>query len=115
MSLFGKMIPLKSQMQIQPEVRILLEGNLKEAGRRSSDRRIHEEKVDDLYRHLEVIMYCEILTHLPGKHLETFVEINDRNRTRAEVDGFLVKNMPDAEQILTDAVEKLRRSHVRKG
>src|SRR5512147_2875915 len=99
------MAPQKSQMGIPTEVRIVVEGILEESGRRGLDRNMHEAMVDDLSQHLETIMYFEILTHLPGKHLEAFVKINDQNRTRAELDKFVVRNMPNAEKIFTDAIE----------
>jgi hypothetical protein len=35
---------------------------------------------------LDVLMFDEILTYLPAKHLDAFVKMNDEKRSRGEID-----------------------------
>lgn len=68
MSLFGSLVPLTQPfMDIPPEVITVLETVLEDAGMRSSDERMDYEALKELHDRIEVIMYFEILTYLPGK------------------------------------------------
>jgi hypothetical protein len=66
----------------------------------------------ELYYDLEVVMFFEILTHLPGQYLETFVNMNDQSVAREEVDDFLMRNMPNAENVFEMALYKFRHYYV---
>lgn len=109
MSLFGKMVPMRQGILIHPEVRALLEEVIVEAGRIPCGKKQHEEMVEDLYTHLEIIMFYEILTYLPGECLDEFVRLNDLNRPRWEIDKFLQLNMPNAEEVIEDRLPSFRR------
>jgi hypothetical protein len=64
MSLFGKMIPFKP-IAIPQEVREFLEAVMVEARGKSDDDCVDEEMLGELYQDLEVVMFFQILTHLP--------------------------------------------------
>lgn len=101
-------------MQIPPEVRTLLEEVLVEAGRKPCSKKRHEEMVEDLYTHLEIIMFYEIMTYLPGQYLDEFVRLNDQNIPRWEIDKFIEENMPNADEVFEDAVAKFQECYPRK-
>jgi hypothetical protein len=42
----------------------------------------------DSYGRLEVVMFFEILSHLPATHLKAFVKMNEENEPREEIDKF---------------------------
>jgi hypothetical protein len=114
MSLFGKMIPAEPGMKIPAEVRTVLEEVLVEAGKLSRDDNFCECILEDSYIKLDIFMFFEILTYLPGRHLDEFVKLNDGKRPRWEIDAFLRKNMPNAEEIFAVVIDKLRESYMRK-
>ena len=64
------------ELSLAPEVRALLDGAVRVAYR-SSPNAADEETLRFLYGHLEVLMFFEILCHLPGEHLDAFVQMND--------------------------------------
>jgi hypothetical protein len=64
---------------------------------------------------LDVLMFDEILTYLPAKHLDAFVKMNDEKRSRGEIDKFLEGNMPNAEKVFAGALAKFRERYVRIG
>jgi hypothetical protein len=57
-------------------------------------------------------MFFEILTHLPGQYPETFVNINDQSEAREQLDDFLMRNMPNAENVFERALYKFRHYYV---
>jgi hypothetical protein len=109
MSLFGSFVPLTQPfMDIPPEVITVLETVLEDAGMKSSDEQMDYEALKELHDRLEVIMYFEILTYLPGHHLDAFIKMNDENISRRDIDRFLQENMPDAEKVFAGAIAKFR-------
>jgi hypothetical protein len=102
-------------MQISPEVTTMLGKVLENAGLKSPDEKLCYEQLRELHDRLDVIMYFEILTYLPAKHLDAFVKMNDEKRSRGEIDKFLEENMPDAEKIFEGALAKLREHYERIG
>jgi hypothetical protein len=85
-SLFGKMVPYKPDMEIPQEVKVLLEeSGKKDAGLHPVHYSSYDGLIKWLYEDLEVFMFFEILTHLPGKHLNAFITMNDQNRSRMEL------------------------------
>jgi hypothetical protein len=107
-SLFGKMIPFKPDIAIPGEVREFLEVVMVEARGKSDDDCADEEMLGELYQDLEVVMFFEILTHLPGEYLETFVNMNDQSVAREELDDFLMRNVPNAEDVFEMVLYKFR-------
>jgi hypothetical protein len=108
-SLFGKLVPLtQPSMQIPPEVTAILGKVLEDAGLKSPDKKLCNEQLRDFHDRLDVVMFDEILTYLPAKHLNTFVKMNDEKKSREEIDKFLEKNMPNSDQVFAGALAKFR-------
>jgi hypothetical protein len=115
-SLFGKLVPLtQPSMQIPPEVTTILGKVLEDAGLQSQVGKLCYEQLRELHDRLDVVMFDEILTYLPAKHLEAFVKMNDEKRSRGEIDKFLEENMPNAEEVFAGALAKFREFYVRRG
>ena len=109
MSLFGKLVPLtQPSMQIPPEVTAILGKVLEDAGVKSPNRMLCLEQLRVFHDRLDVIMFDEILTYLPAKHLDAFVKMNDEKRSREEIDKFLEQNLPNAEKVFEGALAKFR-------
>jgi hypothetical protein len=86
-SLFGKLVPLtQPSMQIPPEVTAFLGKVLEDAGMKSPARKLCDEQMREFHDRLDVVMFDEILTYLPARHLDAFVKMNDEKRSRAELD-----------------------------
>jgi hypothetical protein len=113
-SLFGKLVPLtEPSMQISPEVTAILGKVLEDAGLKSPAGHLCYEQLRELHDRLDVLMFDEILTYLPARHLEAFVKMNDEKRSRGEIDKFLEENMPNAEEVFAGALAKLRERYLR--
>jgi hypothetical protein len=77
-SLFGKLVPLtQPSMQIPPEVTAILGNVLEDAGVKSPNRKLCYEQLREFHDQLDVVMFDEILTYLPAKHLDAFVKMID--------------------------------------
>jgi hypothetical protein len=104
-SLFGKLVPLNRPItQIPPDVKSILEKCMEDARMKSPKERIDYEMLKELHDRLDVLMFDEILTYLPAKHLDAFVKMNDEKRSRGEIDKFLEENMPNAEKVFAGAL-----------
>lgn len=116
MALFGSLVPFTEPfMQIPPEVTTVLESVLEDAGIKSSDERLDNETLKELHDQLDIVMYFEILTYLPGQHLDAFVKMNDENRPRGDIDTFLQENMPNAEHVFEGALARFLEHYMRIG
>jgi hypothetical protein len=73
-------------MQIPPEVTIILRKVLEDAGLKSLARKLCYEQLRELHDRLDVLMFDEILTYLPARHLDAFVKMNDEKRSREDID-----------------------------
>jgi hypothetical protein len=102
-------------MQIPPEVTTILGKVLEDAGLQSQVGKLCYEQLRELHDRLDVVMFDEILTYVPAKHLEAFLKMNDEKRSRGEIDKFLEENMPNAEEVFAGALAKFRESYVRRG
>jgi hypothetical protein len=115
-SLFGKLVPLtEPSMQIPPEVTIILGKVLEDAGLKSPAKKLCIEQLRELHDRLDVLMFDEILTYLPARHLDAFVKMNDEKRPRQDIDKFLEENMPNAEKVFAGALAKFRGYYLRIG
>jgi hypothetical protein len=115
-SLFGKLVPLNQPItQITPEVTTILGKVLEDAGLKSPDGKLCYEQLREVQDRLDVLMFDEILTYLPAKHLDAFVRMNDQKRSRGEIDKFLEENMPNAEEVFAGAIAKFREYYARMG
>jgi hypothetical protein len=101
--------------QIPPDVKSILEKCMEDARLKSPKKRTDYEMLKELHGRLDVLMFDEILTYLPAKHLDAFVKMNDEKRPRGEIDKFLEENMPNAEKVFAGALAKFRECYVRIG
>jgi hypothetical protein len=102
-------------MQIPPEVTAFLGKVLEDAGLKSPAGKLCYKQLRELHDRLDVLMFDEILTYLPARHLEAFVKMNGEKRSRGEIDKFLEENMPNAEEVFAGALARFREFYVRMG
>jgi hypothetical protein len=88
---------------------------LEDAGMKSPDKKLCNEQLRDFHDRLDVLMFDEILTYLPARHLDAFVKMNDEKKSRGELDKFLEENIPNAEKVFENALAKFRAFYVRIG
>ncbi len=99
-------------MKIPKEIRDYLENLLKDAQMTPLDEEMHEEMIMQLYRRLDTFLNATIMNHLPPKHMDAFIKINEEKKSQAEIEQFLKENMPNAQDVFAQAFVDFRKTYL---
>jgi len=94
--------------QIPSEIRNFLEGLLVDAGMKILDNTMREEMIKELYARLDNFMTAKIMENLPPEELEEFTRMAESKKTIAEMQDYLVSNIPNAQDVFTKAFLEFR-------
>jgi len=69
---------------------------------------IMDEMIVQLYTRFDKFLIGEIAEYLPREKLEEFAKIVEKNPTAEQVRDYLLKNLPNAQDVFTVAFAKFR-------
>lgn len=98
-------------IEIPQEIRGFLEGILQDANM-SLDDVTREEMIKELYARLDSYLTTVIVDHLPADHLESFIKMNEEKKSKEEINKFLTENMPNAQEVFTNAFADFRQLYL---
>ena len=52
---------------------------------------------------------------MPEEYLDTFIKMNEQNRSKAEIQRFVQEHVPNAGQVFANAFAEFRKMYVGKG
>lgn len=94
--------------QIQPEVRVFLEGLLTDAGMTTLDNQMKEEMIKELYGRLDQFLTAKIVDNLDPKYLDEFIRMNDEKKSKQEIEKYLQDKVPNAQDMFAKAFIEFR-------
>jgi hypothetical protein len=93
--------------QIPQEIKNFLESILNDANM-SAEGTLREEMIKELYARLDEYLTNVIVDKMPAEHLEAFIKINEEGKSKEEIDTFLRSNLPNAQEVFTNAFADFR-------
>lgn len=93
--------------QIPQEIKNFLESILNDANI-SAEGTLREEMIKELYARLDEYLTNVIVDKMPAEHLEAFIKINEEGKSKEEIDAFLRNNLPNAQEVFTNAFADFR-------
>lgn len=102
----------ENTMIIPTEIRGYLENLLNDAQMTPLDEEMHEEMIKQLYRRLDNFLTATIMNHLPPEHMDAFIKLNEEKKSQPEIEQFLKKNMPNAEDVFAKAFVDFRKTYL---
>ena len=98
----------KNAQTIPEEVRPYLEGLLADANIHPVDAAMQEDMLLDLYVRLDNYLATAILDNMPPEHLDAFIKLNKEAKSKEEIEAFLQKNLPNAQEVFAKAFVAFR-------
>ncbi len=95
-------------IEIPAEVRGFLESLLADSGMTSLDDQMREDMLQELYLRLDNFLTAQIVDNLPPEQLEPFIQMNEAQKPKAEIEQFLKDNMPNAQEVFANAFIEFR-------
>ena len=99
---------MDNNQTIPEEVQPYLEGLLADAGITPVDDAMKEGMMKDLYVRLDNFLASAILDNMPADQVEAFIQLNEKKATKEEIDGFLQKHLPSAQDVFAKAFVEFR-------
>jgi hypothetical protein len=96
------------QPQIPAEIRGFLEGILQDAQMLYTDDSMHEEMLQELYARLDAFITGAIVDALADDQLETFIQMNEEKKPRADIEAYIKQVLPNAQEVFTNAFMDFR-------
>lgn len=93
---------------IPPEIKGFLQGILMDGGLTDVDPDIMDEMIVQLYTRFDKFLIGEIAEYMPEEKLEEFAQLVEKNPTGEQVRDYLLKNLPNAQDVFTVAFAKFR-------
>lgn len=82
---------------IPPEIRTYLENILSDANISSVDEVMQEELIAELFARFDNFLTAKIIDNLPPEHIDEFIKMNEDNLPDDQIQAYLMKHMPNAE------------------
>lgn len=95
-------------IEIPAEIRSFLEGLLQDSGMTSLDEQMREDMIQELYVRLDNFLTAQIVDNLPPEQLEPFIEMNEQQKSRQEIEDFLKTHLPNAQDVFAKAFVEFR-------
>lgn len=94
-------------IEIPAEIRGFLEGLIQDS-ERIYEPEMQEEMIKELFIRLDSFIISAIIEHMPPEHLDEFIRLNDENKPKEEIEQFVKKTMPNAEEVFSKAFVDFR-------
>lgn len=104
----------QQQFVIPEEIKTYLEGLLVDAGITSLDEKGKEQMVKELYLRLDNYLMTVIVEAIPEDKIDAFLELQKQDKTKQELEQYIVDNIPDSQQVFTKAFGDFRDLYLQK-
>jgi hypothetical protein len=98
--------------QIPDDIRQYLTGLITEAKIPSLDEAGKESLIQELFLSLDDYLATVILDNLPPEQLDEFINLNEQGKPKEEVEAFLQKNLPNAQDVFGQAFVAFRQNYL---
>lgn len=95
-------------VQIPVEIRAYLEDLIAEAQVPVFDDKAKEELIQYLFERLDRFLAAKIVENMSPEDTETFIKMNEDQKSREEIDNFIREHMPNAQDVFTRAFVDFR-------
>lgn len=95
-------------VQIPVEIRAYLEDLIAEAQVPVFDDKAKEELIQYLFERLDRFLAAKIVENMSPEDTETFIKMNEEQKSREEIDNFIREHMPNAQDVFTRAFVDFR-------
>ncbi len=99
---------------IPDEMRTYIIGLLNDASMGDMDPDLREEMIKEIFERLDKYITSVIIENLSAESVETFIKMNEEKRSQAEIQKFMMENIPNATEVMTKAFVDFRELYLGK-
>lgn len=101
----------KMDIQIPEEAKKFLGAILDETGLSLTDE-VREEMILQLFVKLDALMLGRIIDSLPDDKVDAFMDLQEKNATPQEIQGFIDENLPNAKDVFATTFAEFRDTYL---
>lgn len=98
--------------QITPEIRVYLEGLLRDAGMTALDEQLKKDMVNELFVRLDQYLTSVIVDNLKGEDLEAFLKMSEEKKSMTEIQEYLKTKIPNVQEVFVRAFDDFRKMYL---
>lgn len=101
-----------NDLTIPQDIKIFLESILKDAGMMTLDDGAKEEMIKELFVRLDKHLTNTIVESLPDEHIDAFLKMQEENKSRQEIEQFIIDKIPNSQQVFINAFSSFRNEYL---
>jgi hypothetical protein len=99
---------IQDYAEIPQEIRNFLLNLLQQAAILPVSDSMREEMVQSLYKELDRYIATKLIESIPIESIETFIDMQEKQKSKEEIVSFLLEQVPDVEQMYIDSFNEFK-------